>query len=581
VRVKPSLCCLYIALLALTAGCERIPTPSTDNTFEATTAANIAWPQFVEDFIEGYFVANPTKALGAGRHEFDGQLPDWSAEGFEREIQRLTQLRQRAETFTDATLLPEHRFQRDYLISKIDTDLFWLRDARQPFTNPAYYFSNGLDPSIYIAVPYAPPEQRMQAFIAYLRAVPNALQQIQTNLDAPLPRPFIDYAARGFGGFAEFYRKDATAAFASVEDAQLQHDLAEAVKAASAAMERARRWVLSRPVAREGSFALGAERFAAMLRMTEGVSTPLDRLEAIGAADLERNLAALASACSQLAPDASIKSCLSKVSADKPKEGSVAAAREQLVALRQFVADRNIVSIPGAEDALVAEAPPYRRQNLAYIHIPGPYDAGMPSVYYIAPPDPAWTRAEQAAYLPSRAELLFVTIHEVWPGHFLHFLHAKRAQWRFGQLFSSYAFAEGWGHYAEELMVEQGIADDAPALRVGQALNALLRNVRYMCAIGLHTKGMTVAECERMFKEKAFQDAGNARQQAARGTYDPAYLNYTLGKLILLKLRADWLRDRSDEAALREFHDELLSHGSPPLPLLRAQLLRNDGGELF
>lgn len=580
-RAKSSLCCLYIAMLVFIAGCERIPTPSTDNSFEATTAANIAWPQFVEDFIEGYFVANPTKALGAGRHEFDGQLPDWSAEGIEREVLRLTQLRQRAETFTDATLLPEHRFQRDYLISQIDTDLFWLRDARQPFTNPAYYFSNGLDPSIYIAVPYAPAEQRMQAFIAYLRAIPNALQQIQANLDSALPRTFIDYAARGFGGFAEFYRKDATAAFESVEDEQLQAELAEAVKAASAAMERARRWALSRPVAREGTFALGAEGFAAMLRMTEGVRTPLERLEEIGVADLERNLAALTSACAQLAPDASIKSCLTKVDADKPKEGSVAAAREQLVTLKRLVSERDIVSIPGTEDALVAEAPPYRRQNFAYIDIPGPYDAGMPSVYYIAPPDPAWTRAEQAAYLPSRAELLFVSIHEVWPGHFLHFLHAKRAQWRFGQIFSSYAFTEGWGHYAEELMVEQGIADEAPTLRVGQALNALLRNVRYLCAIGMHTKDMTVAECERMFREKAFQDAGNARQQAARGTYDPAYLNYTLGKLIIRKLRADWLRNRGGEAALREFHDELLSHGSPPLPLLRTQLLRNAGGELF
>ena len=161
-------------------------------------------------------------------------------------------------------------------------------------------------------------------------------------------------------------------------------------------------------------------------------------------------------------------------------------------------------------------------------------------MYYIAPPDPKWSKAEQDAYVPGKADLLFTSVHEVWPGHFLQFLHSNRSSWRFGQLFVGYAYAEGWAHYAEEMMIEKGLANGAPELHIGQLLNALLRNVRYMCAIGLHTKGMTVAQCEQMFKEKAYQDAGNARQQAARGTYDPAYLNYTMGKLMIRKLRDDW-----------------------------------------
>ncbi|MGH8176452.1 MAG: DUF885 family protein, partial [Steroidobacter sp.] len=205
----------------------------------------------------------------------------------------------------------------------------------------------------------------------------------------------------------------------------------------------------------------------------------------------------------------------------------------------------------------------------------------MPSVYYIAPPDPKWSKAEQRDYVPGKADLLFTSIHEVWPGHFLQFLHSNRSSWRFGQLFVGYAFAEGWAHYTEELVIEEGIANDAPELQVGQLLNALLRNVRYLCAVGLHTQGMKVTQCEQMFKEKAYQDAGNARQQAARGTYDPAYLNYTMGKLMIRKLRADWSASRGGETAWKQFNDEFLSYGGPPVPLVRARMMNAGDGELF
>ncbi len=562
------------------SACERSESPSTAPTATAA-AANAAWPRFVEDFIESYFVAHPTFAVSAGRHEFDGKLPDWSAAGINKEIERLEGLRTRASTFEDAALLPDHRFQRDYLISRIDDDLFWLREARLPFTNPSYYFDYGLDPSTYIAVPYAPAEQRLQAFISYLKAIPTALAQIRENLETPLPRTFVDYAVAGFGGFAEFYRGDAIAAFEEVKNEALQQELRSAVEPAAKAMQDMQAWMESQRESANDAYVLGPEKFALMLQMTERVTTPLDRLESIGREDLDRNLAALKEACGRYAPKATIEACMAKMNADKPKGGPVEGARQQLAQLKQFLIEKDIVSIPGEEEALVDEAPPYQRQNSAYINIPGPYDKGMPSVYYIAPPDPKWSKAEQAAYIPGQSDLMFTSIHEIWPGHFLQFLHANRAPWRFGQLFVGYAFAEGWAHYTEELMIEKGIAENAPELHVGQLSNALLRNVRYLCAIGLHTKGMSVAECERMFKEQAYQDAGNARQQAARGTYDPAYLNYTMGKLMIRKLRSDWTASRGGEKAWKAFHDELLSYGGPPIPLVRARMLKKDSGELF
>lgn len=544
-------------------------------------AANADWTKFVDDYTESYFKANPSTAVAQGRHEFDGQLPDFSVEGLQKEAGRLEQARTRALGFKDKSLAPEQRFQRDYLISRIDDDLFWLRDARQPSTNPSWYFDNGLDPSTYVTVPYAPPEQRMQAFIKYAQQVPAALEHIRKNLRIPMPRTFIDYGVAGFNGFAEFYRKDVPQAFAEVKDAEAKKQLAAAIDPAAKAMTEMAKWLESQKETANDRFALGAELFSTMLRMTENVTTPLDKLEAIGKADLERNFAALAEACKQYAADATIGKCLAKMNADKPKGGPVAGAREQLAQLRQFIVDRDIVSIPGTEEALVEEAPAYRRQNFAFINVPGPYEKNLPSVYYIAPPDPKWPKAERDAYTPGKADLLFTSVHEVWPGHFLQFLHSNRSSWRFGQLFVGYAFAEGWAHYSEELMVEKGLAKDAPELHIGQLTNALLRNVRYMCAIGLHTQGMTVAQCEQMFKEKGYQDAGNARQQAARGTYDPAYLNYTMGKLMIRKLRTDWTATRGGEQAWKQFNDEFLSYGGPPIPLVRAQMLKGPAGELF
>jgi uncharacterized protein (DUF885 family) len=257
--------------------------------------------------------------------------------------------------------------------------------------------------------------------------------------------------------------------------------------------------------------------------------------------------------------------------------------------LKEFIVQNNVVSIPSNDEALVAEAPPYNRANAAFINTAGTYDKGVVSVYNIAPPDPKWSKAEQSAYIPGEASLLFTSVHEVWPGHFLQFLHSNANPDKLEGLWVGYAFAEGWAHYCEEMMVEMGLAKGDPERHIGQLSEALLRDVRLLSAIGLHTHGMTVAQSEKMFREQAFQDPGNARQQAARGTYDPAYLNYTLGKLMIRKLRTDWLAksatgapppNQDDQSRWHEFHDKFLSYGGPPIPLLRKEML-GEGGSLL
>jgi uncharacterized protein (DUF885 family) len=299
----------------------------------------------------------------------------------------------------------------------------------------------------------------------------------------------------------------------------------------------------------------------------------IDELQAMAERDLNRNLAALEEVCGRFAPGQSVEACMAKMAANKPEGGPVAAARGQLGGLKQFILDRKIVAIPSDDEARIAESPAYARANSAYISIPGPYERNAPATYYISPPDPTWSIEDQQAYIPGTASLLSTTIHEVWPGHFLQFLHSNRSPSMFGRVFVGYAFAEGWAHYTEEMMWEACYRADDPEFRVGQLSDALLRNVRFISAIGLHARGMTVAESERLFREKGFQDPGNARQQAARGTYDPAYLNYTLGKLIIRDLRAEWTAPRGGREAWGAFHDRLLSFGGPPVGLLRGAMM--------
>jgi len=538
------------------------------------------WPGYLNEFLDAYFVAHPDFAVRAGKHEFDGKLPDWSADGIKKEIQRLRAVRERLRSFKDSALDERQRFERDYVGSVVDADLFWLESAEWPYRNPQFY-ADAIDPDVYVSRPYAPLEQRLRAYTNYARSVPIALEQIRKNLRTPLPKTYVNIGRTTFGGLVSFYEKDVPGVFASVRDEQLQKDFREANNAAITAMKDTDAWFKSQEAGATNTFALGAEKFSEMLRATERVEVRLDELESVGRRDLERNQAALREACAKYAPGQSLTECVAKAEAVKPTGGPVEMARKQLTDLKAFIAEKKIVTIPGTEEALVAEAPAYRRWNFAYINIPGPYEKGLPSTYYIAPPDPSWSQQEKEAYLPGRANLLFTSVHEVWPGHFLQFLHANRSPSKFGQVFVGYAFAEGWAHYTEEMMWDAGLGNGDPETHIGQLLNALLRNVRFLSAIGMHTGTMTVEESERMFREQGFQDAGTARQQAARGSFDPAYLNYTMGKLIIKKLREDWTASRGGKQAWQSFHDEFLNYGGPPIPLVRKAMLRGDKGSVF
>ncbi len=561
---------------ALLAGCKQdtnIPAPAKAAPV-ATPATNdsAALATAVDAFIQGAFQQNPVFAANAGKHEFDGKLPDYSAAGLKATTDWLHEQRTKFAAFTDDKLDEKGRFQRDYVLAVINGQLFWDEDSGFANNNPAFY-TGDLSPSMYLTRPYAPLPQRMAAFVTYQEALPKAIEQIKANFKLPLPASYIDLGVNSFGGYSSFFKTDVPKIFAEVKDDALQARFKASNAAAIKATQDMADWLKAQKPQATQNFALGAEKFSKMLQATELVDMPLDQLKAVGEADLQRNLDSLKAACDQFDAGKTLTECVAKVNADKPAGGAVEGARAQLAGLRQFIVDKDLVTIPGTEQAKVEEAPPFNRWNFAYIEIPGPYETGLPSVYYIAPPDPTWPKAEQLAYVPGKSVLLFTSAHEVWPGHFLQFLHANRADWKFGQLYVGYAYAEGWAHYCEEMMYDAGLGDSTPETHIGQLSEALLRDVRFVSAIGLHTGGMTMAQSEQMFKDKAFQDPGNARQQAARGTYDPAYLNYTLGKLLIMQLREDWTKTHGGRSGWKAFHDQFLSYGGPPIPLVRAQML--------
>ena len=531
------------------------------------------WTTFRDAYVEELFRLDPGFAVYQGRHDFDGQVQDFSAAGLKRLGDFYRRSLAAARAMPPRGLSREERFERDYLVKVTEGRLFWLEDADQPHTNPQWYVNAGLDPNVYVARNYADATTRAKALTAFFRRIPLAAAQIKGNLRTPMPLSFARFGAAAFTGFGDYYAKDAVAAFAGVKDQRVQRELKEAATSAGAAMTALGGYLEQQQRTANEAFPLGAARFSRMLAATEGVTIPLAELEAAGRADLARNRTALVEACARFAPGQTVPACVAKMNADKPDGGPVAEARRQIPTLRAFVEAKDLVTIPGTEQALVEESPPYNRQNSAYIDPPGPFERGIPSIYYISPPDPSWDKATQDAFVPGKDDLLFTSVHEVMPGHFLQFLHANRSPSLFGRIFVGYAFAEGWAHYTEEMMWEAGLGDGSPSVHIGQLSNALLRDCRFLSAIGLHARGMTQEQSRAMFVNECYQDEGNARQQAARGTYDPAYLNYTMGKLLIRRLRADWTATRGGRAGWKAFHDRFLSFGGPPIPLVRQEMM--------
>ncbi len=574
---------LALSALALSFACAPAPAappspPEADPPPDAA-AAKQDFAAVASQTLDDYLAARPNTAVELGLHAYDGKLPDFSAEGLAATVAQTAAAIERLETFDATTLTERERTERAALITTLEEVRFRIEVLEEPAENPMFYLGI-LDLTPYVSRDYAPIEQRAAAIASFAEAVPAHLAAAKANLQPALARPFIETALIQARGTASFARTDVPAAMSGLPDGVLAARLAKALETMATALDGYAGYLEEAKGRATDDFALGPQVFARMLVSTQGIDIELGRLEQEIRADLERNTAALQAAAAEISKTKSTAKVVAKVLSDRPKPPQVLAeATAQAVRMKAFVRDQGLVTIPSEDEAQVVETPPFMRWNSAFLSSAGVFETEpLPSYYYISPPDPAWPKAKQRSYVPARTDLLFITIHEVWPGHFLHSLHLRRNESRVLKALWNYATGEGWAHYTEEMMWNAGFSED-PAVHIGQLQNALLRDVRSLCAIGLHTQEMSVQTCRTMFIEQAYQSEGNAEQEARRGTFDPMYLAYTTGKLIIKKMRADLEAKAEAEGTpfdAKAFHDALLSYGAAPLSAIRAALVPDD-----
>jgi uncharacterized protein (DUF885 family) len=519
----------------------------------------------------------PAEAISLGLHDLDGTLPDRSPAALGQITAQLDKDRQRLIAAEPAT--PREQAERDVLLQEVRKALFRIVDLDAFHTNPMTY-SGAINLDAYIIRDYAPLVDRAGAVIKLCTALPAYLAQARSNLKTPIPRPWIDTALLQTRGYLEFADKDVRQQLGTITiPLANQAQIDPALDTCKQALAQHAAWLEQQQPQGTQAFALGQARFMKMLAETQGVETDLARLQAIAEADLRRNTQAIEQAAHAIDPNRPVRDVVLALADDKPASGEVLElATQQAETLRQFVIDHHLVTIPSSETAEVRESPPFQRWNAAFLDRPGPFESKpLASYYYISPPDPKWPEAEQRAYIPPRADLMFTTVHEVWPGHFLQGLHIHKHPSKVLQSFCTYSNSEGWAHYVEEMMFDAGAGGGTPQARVGMLKEALLRNVRFIVTLGEHTGGMTVDQATKLFQDKAFVDPGNARQQAVRGTFDPMFLAYTLGKIMIRQLRTDW-QAKHPGAPLGEFHDAFLSYACAPIPMIRRAMLGGDAG---
>jgi uncharacterized protein (DUF885 family) len=539
-----------------------------------------------ERYIKALFDFAPIQGSAAGLHEYDCRQPDLSGEAIRARAREVKDYAREVAAINPANLGAEDAFDFRLLRSAVEAEIYQWEAEQDYLRNPMWY-GRALDLTPFLARKYAPLEERVRAAIGHLENAPRALQAARENLQRNLPRPFLAVSLEMYEGMLAFYDKDLLTTEAQLENEALKAELERSRQVARAAVAGFLQELKERylPDASD-DYAIGAAKFSRMLQAGELVDLPLDTVLAVGERDLERNLDAAREAAMQIDPRRTPRELADTLKRDHPgAEELIPYTRALLEEIRQFLIDEDIIGVPSEVRALVEPTPEFLRWAFAMMETPGPFEkVATEAYYYVTPPDSGWPPEKQEEWLTSfnRTLLKGISIHEAYPGHYVHFLHINhRTRGKLRQLLHSYAFIEGWAHYTEEMMMEAGFGGHDPKLRLAQLAEALLRNCRYVCAIKLHTQGMTVDEATQFFMDNAFMEETPARKEALRGTFDPGYLNYTLGKLMILKLREDLKARWDGEFTLRRFHDALLAYGAPPLPLVRSAMLGDGDGAIL
>jgi hypothetical protein len=541
---------------------------------------------FVDDYFGAFFEFHPSYGTEVGFHQYDSTIENLSAESITRRIEKLKELRTRLAELRRGQLTLDDAIDAEILEGKINGELLDLETLETWRRNPMSYVGlpggsiDGL-----LKRDFAPPAERLRSVIARLKGVPPLLQAMRQNVQNP-PHEFADLAFRIARGSVGFFRQTAAnwAKDAAGGDTALLHDFDEANAAASSSLEEAALWLEKTLIPNsKGNYAIGAGNFSKKLLYEEMIDTPLDQLLAIGEANLDKDYKAFIETARQIDPSKLPAEVMRSISTEHPTEASlIPDAKKTIEGIIQFIKDKNIVTISSEVRPTIMETPPYARSGaFASMDTPGPYEMkATEAFYYITPPEKDWDakHKEQHLRLYNPPIMNIITLHEAYPGHYIQFLNAKQFPTKTRKLTACGTNAEGWAHYAEQMMLEEGFGNSDPKLRLAQLQEALLRDARYIIGIKLHTEGWTVEQGAKFFEEKAFQEPANAYEESRRGAYNPTYLYYTLGKLQIYKLREDYRKAKGTDYSLQAFHNEFVRQGSIPIKAVRQILLPGDNG---
>jgi uncharacterized protein (DUF885 family) len=541
-------------------------------------------PHFVDDYLDYLYEAHPTAATLDGVHVHDDLLEDFRKSAIDSHLGALAGFARRLDSIPTAGLTPIERIEHGIVSANVRSRLFEFEQVRSWERSPQLYADTLASQAIFT---YAPEEDRARRVLSKLHQIPRLIQAARENVKDP-PAILVKVGLDTLRGAMAFIDSDLPKAFSTVDDLHLLSDLAdasaEAVQAIGAYAEYLETDVRPRAKA---SFRLGRERFAEKLRLDEGIRLPIERLLAIAERELAKTQEEFRVLAGRLNGNDPIESWRRAKSETHPAPGRLLdTARRQLTELATFLERNPVLSMPEAAEIDVAPTPEFFRWSFASMWTPGPFET-RPSraVYYLTDADPTWPEDRQLEHLRDLNEptLWNITIHEVYPGHFLHYQYLRRitSKARRSTLLAPASYIEGWAHYCEQMMLEAGFGRRDHTLKLGQLAEALLRLARVIVGIRLHAEDWSVEQGVRFFRDEAFLEESSARREAERGTFDPMYLVYTAGKLALLKLRHDWQEQKGGKASLRAFHDALLAKGAAPFWALRELMLDDPGDEVL
>ena len=549
------------------------------------SASDQAFEKFVDEYFEGFFKFDPASATRAGIHKYDSELPAYSQTDIQSEIARNQMALRELARIPSEGLSENNLLDATVLESLINGRLLDLADIRMWAIDPRYYNTQA-GTALYTLIErdFAPLDDRLKSLIARERRVPDVLNSARANVIAP-PSVYTKVAIEEVQAEIDFLQNVLPQAVAGAQSLALKTEFEKVNQTAVTAYQQFLEYLQTglAPLS-QGNFALGAENFQKKLLYDEMVDIPIKELLKIGNTEMRRVQSLFTQAANIIDSTKTPLQVLQTIKQNYPAAGQVIGETQSVLDnLRQFLLTHEIVTVPQAPIPQVTETPPFMRAlTFASMDTPGPFEEhSIQSFFYVTLPNPAWDeeRKQQLLRFFNRYFTRVVAIHEVYPGHYVQFLWLKQAPTKARKLESTMdgmgTNVEGWAHYCEEMMLEQGYGEGDPNLLLVQLQAALIRVCRYLAGIQLHTQGMTVEQAADLFRQEAYMDPANAEREAMRGTFDPTYLAYTLGKLEIMKLREDYKKKLGDKFNLKAFHDQFLSYGVVPVKLIREQMLQD------